>query len=93
MLLAIILKKSIFFNEISNLTAKTFCILHGQIFDIHFFTEFKEAFSLFDKDGDGTMTTKELGVVMRSFGQNPSEKELKEMVAEVDVDGMILKQL
>ena len=34
------------------------------------------------------MTSKELGVVMRSFGQNPSEKELKEMVAEVDVDGM-----
>ena len=33
------------------------------------------------------MTTKELGVVMRSFGQNPSERELKEMVAEVDVDG------
>ena len=52
------------------------------------FSEFKEAFSLFDKDGDGTMTSKELGVVMRSFGQNPSEKELKEMVAEVDVDGM-----
>ena len=43
---------------------------------------------MFDKDGDGTMTTKELGVVMRSFGQNPSERELKDMVAEVDVDGM-----
>jgi Ca2+-binding EF-hand superfamily protein len=25
--------------------------------------EFKEAFSLFDKDGDGTITTKELGVL------------------------------
>ena len=24
-------------------------------------TEFKEAFALFDKDGDGTITTKELG--------------------------------
>ena len=31
--------------------------------------EFKEAFSLFDKDGDGTITTKELGTVMRSLGQ------------------------
>ncbi|KAK2168373.1 hypothetical protein LSH36_17g04049 [Paralvinella palmiformis] len=30
--------------------------------------EFKEAFSLFDKDGDGTITTKELGTVMRSLG-------------------------
>ena len=27
--------------------------------------EFKEAFSLFDNNGDGTITTKELGSVMR----------------------------
>lgn len=52
-----------------------------------FYVEFREAFSLFDKDGDGTMTTKELGTVMRSFGLDPSQKELNDMVAEVDVDG------
>ncbi|KAL7412519.1 hypothetical protein BDY24DRAFT_341722, partial [Mrakia frigida] len=50
-------------------------------------TEFKEAFSLFDKDGDGTITTKELGTVMRSLGQNPTEAELTDMVNEVDADG------
>jgi len=49
--------------------------------------EFKEAFSLFDKDGDGTITTKELGVVMRSLGQNPTEAELVDMINEVDTDG------
>ena len=42
--------------------------------------EFKEAFSLFDKDGDGTITTKELGTVMRSLGQNPTEAELQDMI-------------
>ncbi|XP_063282938.1 calmodulin-A-like [Pelobates fuscus] len=49
--------------------------------------EFKEAFSLFDKDGDGTVTTKELGTVMRSLGQNPTEAELQDMINEVDCDG------
>lgn len=41
---------------------------------------------MFDKDGDGKITTKELGTVMRSLGQNPSESELTDMINEVDVD-------
>ena len=49
--------------------------------------EFKEAFSLFDKDGDGTITTKELGTVMRSLGQNPTEAELQDMINQADRDG------
>ncbi|XP_013381518.1 calmodulin-like isoform X2 [Lingula anatina] len=49
--------------------------------------EFKEAFSLFDKNGDGTITTKELGTVMRSLGLNPTEAELVDMIKEVDADG------
>nr|CAD7441773.1 unnamed protein product [Timema bartmani] len=51
--------------------------------------EFKEAFSLFDKDGDGTITTKELGTVMRSLGQNPTEAELQDMINEVDADAIV----
>jgi len=47
----------------------------------------KKAFSIYDKDGDGTVTTKELGTVMRSLGQNPTEAELKEIIDEFDADG------
>uniref|UniRef100_A0A8D2GZR4 EF-hand domain-containing protein n=1 Tax=Urocitellus parryii TaxID=9999 RepID=A0A8D2GZR4_UROPR len=46
--------------------------------------EFKEAFPLFDIDRDGTITTKELGTIMRSLGQNPTEAELQDMINEVD---------
>lgn len=43
--------------------------------------EFREAFQLFDKDGDGAITTKELGTVMRSLNLNPTEAELQDMVS------------
>lgn len=49
--------------------------------------EFREAFGLFDKNGDGTISSNELGTIMRSLGQNPTESELQDMINEVDVDG------
>ncbi|KAF4120171.1 calmodulin [Geosmithia morbida] len=49
--------------------------------------ELKEAFALFDKDGDGEITVKELGTVMKSLGLEPSESELQDMLNEVDADG------
>lgn len=48
--------------------------------------EMKEAFCLFDKDGDGRITVTELGTVMRSLGQNPTESELQDMINDVDED-------
>lgn len=48
---------------------------------------FKDAFSLFDKDNSGTVTTKELGTVMWSMDMEPSDEELEEMIREVDTDG------
>lgn len=52
-----------------------------------YLTDFKEAFALLDKDGDGTINTKELGVLMRSLGENPTEQELEEIIREIDMDG------
>ncbi|KAK1411373.1 hypothetical protein QVD17_37921 [Tagetes erecta] len=50
-------------------------------------SKFKEAFSIFDKDGDGCITTKDLKAVMKSLGRNLTEDELQDMIREVDVDG------
>lgn len=50
-------------------------------------TEFKQAFDIFDQDGGGDISTKELGRVMKLLGQTPSREELDKIIEEVDVDG------
>lgn len=49
--------------------------------------EFKEAFSLFDKDNNGKISASELGEVLQSLGQKPTQQELQDMIHEVDLDG------
>jgi len=49
--------------------------------------EYRDAFNVFDKDGDETISTTELLTVMRSLGQNPSNEEAKQMITEVDING------
>jgi len=51
--------------------------------------EIREAFQVFDKDGSGYISSRELGMVMRSLGQNPTEQELMAMINEVDIDGTL----
>ena len=50
-------------------------------------SEFREAFALYDKDGDGMISLKELGEVMKVLGQVPTEQELHDMMKkEVETD-------
>ena len=47
----------------------------------------REAFKLFDKDGNGTIELDELRQVMCSLGQTPTESELNQIIADADMDG------
>lgn len=51
------------------------------------FPEYRDAFRLFDKDGDGAITKDELGSVMRSLKQFATAEELNTMLEEIDTDG------
>ncbi|KAK8520861.1 hypothetical protein V6N13_076996 [Hibiscus sabdariffa] len=42
----------------------------------------KEAFTLFDTDGDGKIAPSELGILMRSLGGNPTQAQLKSIISE-----------
>lgn len=54
--------------------------------DTYKMDQIREAFAVFDKDNDGFITLKELGTVMRSLGQNPTEMELLELIKQYDRD-------
>ena len=45
--------------------------------------EYKEAFALFDRDGDGKISSSEIGTVMRSLGQMPTQEEVAGIVKGV----------
>ncbi|XP_028141195.1 calmodulin-like [Diabrotica virgifera virgifera] len=47
--------------------------------------EFQDAFDLFDRDDDATITVKEFCTIMRVFGQTQYEIELEEMFRAADV--------
>lgn len=48
--------------------------------------EIKESFSLFDKGGNGTISLEEMGIIVRSLGQTPTQSELEAMKNEADPD-------
>ncbi|KAL1969836.1 hypothetical protein VTN77DRAFT_7345 [Rasamsonia byssochlamydoides] len=46
-------------------------------------TNYKEAFSLFDKRGNGRVATESLGDLLRACGQNPTLAEIRELEKSV----------
>ena len=49
--------------------------------------ELRDAFTLFDKDGSGTISATELDTVLSALGQRTSPEELAAMLDQADVDG------
>jgi calmodulin len=53
--------------------------------------ELKEAFRVFDKDGDGFISYPELKIVLKTLGEKLTDEEISSMVKEADLnnDGRI----
>merc|ERR1712070_1144256 len=76
--------ESIEFPEICTLLAR-------KVKDADAEEEFKEAFRVFDKDGNGFTSAAELRHIMTTLGEKVTDAELDEMLgmAEIDGDGQI----
>ena len=49
--------------------------------------EIREAFRVFDKDGNGFISAAELRHVMTNLGEKLTDEEVDEMIREADIDG------
>ena len=52
-----------------------------------FISEHRDAFSLFDKQGDGKVECGEIGDILRALGLNPTQAEIKKIIADIDPTG------
>lgn len=51
------------------------------------FLDIKSAFNLFDKDNSGFIDAAELKTVLQTLKQNPTDKDVEDMIAELDKNG------
>lgn len=49
--------------------------------------ELKEAFRVFDRNGDGFISAPELRLVMTNLGEKLTDEEVEDMIKEADLDG------
>lgn len=53
----------------------------------HLESDIREAFRIFDRDGNGTISAAELRHVMTNLGEKLTDEEVDEMLREADIDG------
>ncbi len=54
---------------------------------------YKEAFLMYDKNGDSKITLDEFGDVIKNLGLTPSEEQLAKLMQEIDLDGIFFSFL
>ena len=64
-----------------------FKMMKKRMKDIDEDEELKEAFRVFDKDGNSFISANELNHVMTNLGEKLSDDEVLEMIREADTDG------
>uniref|UniRef100_H2UYT3 Calcium binding protein 7 n=1 Tax=Takifugu rubripes TaxID=31033 RepID=H2UYT3_TAKRU len=72
--------------RIGNLSASKFLCNEEKCF-ITLYLIIREAFKVFDRDGNGFISKQELGMAMRSLGYMPNEVELEVIIQRLDIDG------
>ena len=69
------------FDEFLHMMAKK----HAECYDPE--EELREAFQVFDKDGNGYISKEELHQVMNNLGEKLTDDEIADMIKEADADG------
>ncbi|XP_072943884.1 troponin C, isoallergen Bla g 6.0101-like isoform X2 [Epargyreus clarus] len=72
------------FSEFCTLAAK---FLTEEVDDEAMLAELREAFRLYDKEGNGYITTEVLKEIFRELDNTLSENDLNNMIEEIDTDG------
>ena len=72
---------------------KTYLIINNAFISakliFYFNLEYRDAFALFDKRGDGKIDSDQIGDVLRALNLNPSQAEVLKIVQEIDPKGRI----
>jgi len=64
-----------YFDDYTGMTEEQIAIVHAELFYV------------FDRDGNGLISSEELAQVMKSLGERLTGQEVDAMMSEADVDG------